>query len=104
MNETLLIIATAIAGAIGSPLVQGIKNLMAAAGKPIEGSAALYLTVGTSVVLGGVTLIISGVFSPPYPADWQGWVTLAGGSVGSIFAIATVIFKKLVQPVNVGAG
>jgi uncharacterized membrane protein YdcZ (DUF606 family) len=98
MNETVLVIATIVAGSIGSPLVQYIKEFAQSAGKPIEGSAALNLTIGVSVALSILTLAMSNAFSPPYPVDVMGWITLIGGVAGSVFTIATVIFKRLVQP------
>ena len=98
MNESVLIIAAFVSSVIGSPLVEGIKAFYKlVTQKTLEGKPALWTAVGVSAVLGLTSVALAGVFSPPYPADWQGWVTLVGGTIGAIFGAMTVVFKQLIS-------
>ena len=92
MNQSeMLALGVLIAGVIGVPLVQGIKKLMAATGHPLEGMPALYVTVAASVVLAAVVLFLSGAFSQPFSIE------MVGAVVAGIFAVATVIYKKITE-------
>jgi len=99
MDEQILVIAVALASAIGAPLIQGVKAFyQQITGKPLHDTAALWTAVVVSVILAAAAMGIAGVFSPPYPTTWQEWASLIGGSISSIFAVATVVFKTLIKP------
>ena len=93
-QETVVALAVVLAGAIGMPLVEGIKRLVEASGKRLEGLPALYVTGGVSVLLAAAALWLSGAFSHPMSVE------LIGGSIASVFAIATVVYKHLADSLN----
>ncbi len=98
-EEVLLLIATFLASAIGSPVIQAIKFIvLEVSGKPLEGKPAFYTTIATSAVLGVLAVASAGGFSPPYPVDLAGWLTLIGGVIGAIFTTATIVYKLLISP------
>ena len=99
MDENVLIIAVTLASLIGSPMIQGIKSLYELiSGYALADKAAMITTLIVSVLLALSAIAISGAFSAPMPANWQEWVKLIGGSIGSVFAITTVVFKSLIKP------
>ena len=89
MSAEQMVLATVVAGAVGVPLVNGIKKLMAAAGYTLEAKAALLATVSVSILLSLVVLAMSGAF------EKQVSIETVGGVVGGVFAVATVIYKVL---------
>ena len=89
MSTETIAFATIVAGAIGVPLVNGIKALLKMAGYKLEAKAALLVTVAVAVILGAVVLALTGAFKGPITID------MIGGVVGGVFAVATVIYKVL---------
>jgi len=99
MDENVLLIAVTLASLIGSPLIQGIKTLYTLfTGINLADKAAMITTLVVSVLLALSAVAISGAFSAPMPVNWQEWVKLIGGSIGSVFAVTTVVFKSLIKP------
>jgi hypothetical protein len=93
-QEAIIAIAVSLAGLVGMPLVEGIKRLVEATGHKLDGLPALYTTAGVSVILAGLALWISGAFRQPF--TWE----LVGGSIASVFAIATIVYKHLEAKLN----
>ena len=99
MDENVLLIAVTLASLIGSPLIQGVKAMFELfTGSPLADKAAMITTLVVSVLLAFLAISVSGAFSAPLPANWQEWVKLIGGSIGSVFAVTTVVFKSLIKP------
>jgi hypothetical protein len=89
MSTETIAFATIVAGAIGVPLVNGIKKLFNMTGYKLEAKAALLVTVAVAVILGVVVLALTGAFKQPVTVD------MLGGVVAGVFAVATVIYKVL---------
>lgn len=93
-QEAIIAIAVSLAGLVGMPLIEGIKRIVEATGNKLDGLPALYTTAGVSVVLAGLALWIAGAFAQPF--TWE----LVGGSIASVFAIATIVYKHLAEKLN----
>jgi hypothetical protein len=100
-KELVFVIAAVLAGGIGVPLVNGIKafckNVL---NKTLEGKAALWVSLIVTGLLTCVALALAGAFNPPYPQGWEGWTAFIGSMIGVAFAVATLIYKSVTQPVT----
>jgi CO/xanthine dehydrogenase Mo-binding subunit len=94
-QEAIVAIAVSLAGLVGMPLIEGIKRIVEATGHKLEGLPALYTTAGVSVILAGLALWITGSFAQPF--TWE----LVGGSIASVFAIATIVYRHLANKLEV---
>lgn len=74
-----------LAGAIGVPLIQWLKNQLG-----IEGKAALWLTVGVSVLVAVGALFISDGFEDLTPAS-------VFAVFGQVLSAATLAYKFLMK-------
>jgi hypothetical protein len=77
-----------------------IKWVVILAGGELQGKAALYVTLGMSLVLSALALWLSGAFSPPYPTDATGWITLIGGVITAIYTLANMAFQTFMKKVE----
>jgi uncharacterized membrane protein SpoIIM required for sporulation len=89
MSTETIAFATIVAGAIGVPLVNGIKKLCEMTGYKLQAKEALLVTVAVAVILGAVVLALTGAFNKPMTID------MVGGVIGGVFTVATVVYKVL---------
>ena len=76
-----------LAGAIGVPVIQWIKKTM-----KIEGQAALWLTIGVSLILAVASIFINNEISPGNLSPEN-----ILGVFGQVLAAATLAYKFLVS-------
>lgn len=96
-NPTQLLLAGVIAGIIAPLAAQLIRKQL-----QWEGDKALYLSLGISLVAGFLAAVLGGVSLPVPGNDPIAFVTALGELLGITFALATVIYKAILEKLQSG--
>jgi hypothetical protein len=89
MSAEVIAFATVVAGALGVPLVQGLKRLCSLVQIDLSGRPALFVTLAVAMILGVGVMGLTGALDGPVTAETLGAV------VSGVFAVATVIYKVI---------